>query len=152
MPIAGADMRRAITIWKLTEASMKGKTNRQKPLIVTPDLGVRVTKVQQTLSVDIMFVYLTPLALVQVYDLADDRGAGSVGPGITKFISAARGRGFEVKFIRTDGEGAIAALTIELEDEYGLVVEPTACGRSGADVRNAEEESPMPFPRPTGYC
>ena len=25
------------TIWKLTEASMKGKSNRQKQLIVTPD-------------------------------------------------------------------------------------------------------------------
>ena len=68
---------------------------------------------------DIMFVYrmpillglLIPLVLVQVYDLADDRG-------ITKFISAARSRGFDVKFIRTDGEGAIAALTVELEDEY----------------------------------
>ena len=46
LPIAGADMRRAKTIWKLTAASMKGKTNRQKPLIVTPDLGVRVTQVQ----------------------------------------------------------------------------------------------------------
>ena len=77
LTIAGADMRRAKTIWKLTEASMKGKTNRQKQLVVTPDLNVRVTQVQQTLSVDIMFVYhmpillglLTPLALVQIYDL-----------------------------------------------------------------------------------
>lgn len=83
LPIAGADMRRAKTIWKLTEASMKGKTNRQKQLIVTPDLSVRVTQVQQTLAVDIMFVYrmpillglLMPLALIQVYDLKDDRGA-----------------------------------------------------------------------------
>ena len=60
---------------------MKGKTNRQKQLIVTPDMSVRVTQVQQTLSVDIMFVYrmpillglLAPLALVQVHDLRDDR-------------------------------------------------------------------------------
>ena len=142
LPIAGADMRRAKTIWKLTEASMKGKTNRKKPLIVTPDLGVRVTQVQQTLSVDIMFVYrmpillglLTPLALVQVHDLADDRGASSVGPGITKFVSTARGRGFDVKFIRTDGEGAIAALTVELENEHGLVVEPTGSGTHVEEV------------------
>jgi hypothetical protein len=121
---------------------MKGKTHRKKPLIVTPDLGVRVTQVQQTLSVDIMFVYrmpillgfLAPLALVQVYDLADDRGAGSVGPGITKFVSAARGRGFDVKFIRTDGEGTIAALTVELENEHGLVVEPTGSGTHVEEV------------------
>ena len=95
LPITGADMRRAKTIWKLTEASMKGKTNRQKQLIVTPDLSVRVTQVQQTLAVDIMFVYrmpillglLMPLALIQVYDLKDDRGAASVAEGINRFIS-----------------------------------------------------------------
>ena len=60
---------------------MKGKTNRQKQLIVTPDMSVRVTQVQQTLSVDIMFVYrmpillglLAPIVLAQVHDLRDDR-------------------------------------------------------------------------------
>ncbi len=46
LTIAGADMRRAKTIWKLTEASLKGKTNRQKQLVVTPDLSVRVTQIQ----------------------------------------------------------------------------------------------------------
>ena len=40
---------------------MKGKTNRQKQLVVTPDMSVRVTQVQQTLSVDIMFVYRMPI-------------------------------------------------------------------------------------------
>jgi len=136
LPIAGADMRRAKTIWKLTEASMKGKTNRQRQLVVTPDLSVRVTQIQQTLSVDIMFVYrmpillglLTPLALIQVYDLGDDRGTNSVGAGLKKFISVARGRGFDTKCIRTDGEGAIAALTEDLERDHGLVVEPTGSG------------------------
>ena len=136
LTIAGADMRRAKTIWKLTEASMKGKTNRQKQLVVTPDLSVRVTQIQQTLSVDIMFVYrmpillglLTPLALVQVYDLQDDRGTDSVGAGLKKFLSVARGRGFDTKCIRTDGEGSIAALTVDLERDHGLVVEPTGSG------------------------
>ena len=98
LTIAGADMRRAKTIWRLTEASMKGKTNRQKQLVVTPDLSVRVTQIQQTLSVDIMFVYrmpillglLTPLALVQVYDLKDDRETDGVGAGLKKFLSVAR--------------------------------------------------------------
>ena len=105
LPIAGADMRRAKTIWKLTEASMKGKTNRQKQLIVKPDMGVRVTQVQQTLSVDIMFVYrmpillglLAPLALVQVHDFRDDRGVASVAEGLNRFIATAKGRGFDIK-------------------------------------------------------
>ncbi len=118
LPIAGADMRRAKTIWKLTEASIEGKNNRQKQLIVTPDLSVRVTQVQQTLAVDIMFVYrmpillglLMPLALIQVYDLKDDRG--------NRFISTANGRGFDTNFIRTDGEGAIGALKIDLERDH----------------------------------
>ena len=77
LPIAGADMRRAKTIWKLTEASMKGETNRQKQMIVTPDLSVRVTQVQQRLAVDIMFVYRMPilygLLMPLVYDLENDR-------------------------------------------------------------------------------
>ena len=98
-------MSRAKTIWKLTEASMKGKTNRQKQLIVKPDMGVRVTQVQQTLSVDIMFVYrmpillglLAPLALVQVHDFRDDRGVASVAEGLNRFIATAKGRGFDIK-------------------------------------------------------
>jgi hypothetical protein len=144
-------MRRAKTIWKLTEASMKGKTNRQRQLVVTPDLSVRVTQIQQTLSVDIMFVYrmpillglLTPLALIQVYDLGDDRGMNSVGAGLKKFISVARGRGFDTKCIRTDGEGAIAALTEDLERDHGLVVEPTG---SGTHVEEIERMYQMPLP------
>ena len=146
LPIAGADMRRAKTIWKLTEASMKGKTNRQKQLIVTPDLSVRVTQVQQSLAVDIMFVFgmpillglLTPLALIQVYDLDDDRGAASVARGLNKFISTARGRGFDTKYIRTDGEGAIAALKEDLEKDHSLVVDTTG---SGTHVEEVERMS-----------
>ena len=77
---------------------MKGKTNRQKQLVVIPDLSVRVTQIQETLSVDIMLMYrmpillglLTPLALVQVFDLKDDRGTDSVGAGLKKFLSVAR--------------------------------------------------------------
>jgi hypothetical protein len=46
LTIAGADLKRVKTIWKLTEASMKEKTNRQKQLVVTPDLSVRVTQIQ----------------------------------------------------------------------------------------------------------
>jgi hypothetical protein len=35
---------------------MKGKTNRQKQIMVIPDLSVRVTQIQQTPSVvDIIF-------------------------------------------------------------------------------------------------
>ena len=115
---------------------MKGKTNRQKQLVVIPDLSVRVTQIQETLSVDIMLMYrmpillglLTPLALVQVFDLKDDRGTDSVGAGLKKFLSVARGRRFDTKCIRTDGEGAIAALTVDLERDRALVVEPTGSG------------------------
>jgi len=64
-----------------------------------------------------MFVYrmpillglLTPLALVQVYDLKDDRGTDGWRGRLTEEIPV-RGE----KFIRTDGESAIAALTVDL--------------------------------------
>ncbi len=147
LPIVGADMRRTKTIWKLTEASMKGKTNRQKQLIVTPDMSVRVTQVQQTLSVDIMFVYrmpillglLAPLALVQVHDLKDDRGVASVAEGMNKSISTAKGRGFDIQCIRADGEGAIGALKPDLERAYSLVVDTTGSGTHVEDVERMSQ-------------
>jgi hypothetical protein len=126
---------------------MKGKTNRQKQLIVTPDLSVRVTQVQQTLAVDIMFVYrmpillglLMPLALIQVYDLKDDRGAASVAEGLNRFISTANGRGFDTKFIRTDGDGAIGALKIDLERDQKLVVDTTGSGTHVEDLERMSQ-------------
>ena len=161
LPIAGADMRRAKTIWKLAEGSMKGKINRQKQMVVTPDLSVRVTQIQQTLSIGIMFVYrmpillglLTPLARIQVYDLKDDRGTDSVGAGLKKYLAVAKGRGFDTKCIRTDGEGAIAQLAVDLERDHGLTVEPTssgthARGRDRANVSDTEEADQVSFPRP----
>jgi hypothetical protein len=147
LPIAESDMRRAKTIWKLMEASMKGKTNRQKQLIVTPDMSVRVAQVQQTLSVDIMFVYrmpillglLAPLALVQVHDLRDDRGVASVAEGLNRFIATAKGRGFDIKCIRADGEGAIGALKPDLERIHNLEVDTTT--GSGTHVEDVERMS-----------
>ena len=103
-------------------------------MAVTLDLSVRVTQIQQTPSVvDIMFVYrmpillglLTPLALIQVYDLKDDCGTD----GLKKFLSVAKGRRFDTKCIRTDGEGAIASsLAVDLERDHGLTVEATGSG------------------------
>jgi hypothetical protein len=94
LPIAGADMRRAKTIWKLTEASMK-----------------------------------------------DNRGTDSVGGGLKKFLFVARGRGFDTKCIRTDGEGAIAALTVDLEKDHGLVVEPTASGTHVEEIERMSSQT-----------
>ena len=114
---------------------------------MTPDLSVRVTQVQQTLAVDIMFVYrmpillglLMPLALIQVYDLKDDRGAASVAEGLNRFISTANGRGFDTKFIRTDGDGAIGALKIDLERDQKLVVATTGSGTHVEDVERMSQ-------------
>jgi hypothetical protein len=148
LPIAGADMRRAKTIWKLTGASMKGKMNRQKQLIVTPDMSVRVTQVQQTLSVDIMFVYrmpiflglLAPLALVQVHDLRDDRGVASVPEGLNRFIATARERrGSDIKCIRADGEGEIGALKPDLKRIHNLEVDTTGSGTHLEDVERMSQ-------------
>ena len=103
---------------------------------------MRVTQIQQTLPVDIIFVYFMPkllglltlLAFVQVYDLKDNSGIDSVGAGLKKFLSVAKGRGFDTKCIRTDGEGAVTSLTVDLEKDHGLTVEPT-----GSDTHVVEE-------------
>ena len=75
------------------------------------------------------------LALIQVHDLKDDRGTDSVGAVLKKFLSVAKGRGFDTKSIRTDGKGAIASLAVDLERDHGLTVEPTG---SGAHVEEIE--------------
>ena len=127
---------------------MKGKINRQKQLIVTPDMSVRVTQVQQTLSVDIMFVYRMPillgllalLALVQVHDLRDDREVASVTERMKRFISTSKkSRGFDIQCIRADGEGAIGALKPDLERTYSLVVDTTGSSTHVEDVERMSQ-------------
>jgi hypothetical protein len=124
---------------------MKGKTYRQKQLIVRPDMNVRVTQVQQILSVDIMFVYRMPilrglLALVQVHDLRDDHEVASVTEGMKRFISTAKkGRVFDIQCIRADGEGAIGALKPDLERTYSLVVDTTGSGTHVEDVERMSQ-------------
>ena len=128
---------------------MKGKTNRQKQLIVTPDMSVRVTEVQQTYqSTSCSFIYrmpillqglLTALALIQVHDLKDDRGVGSVAEGLNRFISTARGRGFDTKCIQADGEDAIAALKPDLERDHRLVVETTGSCTHVEDIERMSQ-------------
>ena len=51
-----------------------------------------------------------------------------MGTRLKKFLSVAKGRGFDSKCIRTDGEGAITSLTVDLERYHELTVEPTGSG------------------------
>ena len=60
------------------------------------------------------------------------------GQCLIKFISTARGRGFDTKYIRTDGEGAIATLKEDLKKNHRLVVETTG---SGTHVEEIERMS-----------
>ena len=73
-------MLRASAIWgDVSLAALKGKTHRQAPKVSAAILAPRVTQVQQTLLIDIMFVrglvfllsLLDPLGLLMVRHLAD---------------------------------------------------------------------------------
>ena len=74
-----------------------------------------------------------------MHDLKDDRGAGSVAEGLNRFISTARGRGFDTKCIRANGEGAIAALKPDLERDHRLVVETTGSCTHVEDIERMSQ-------------
>jgi len=124
-PVTAADVRRSEIIHGKSIAALKGKTKKHKSSITTSVLsGARlVTQVQQTLSVDLMFVkglifligVLSPLGLTVVKNLKD-RSVPCVGPALLGMVAYARSRLFQVSEIRTDGEGAIGAMAPELHD------------------------------------
>ena len=56
----------------------------------------------------------------------------------------ANGRGFDTKYIRTDGEGAIGALKIDLERNHKLVVDTTGYGTHVEDVETMSQTLKKP--------
>ena len=116
-------MRIADATFGKSVAAMKGMSKRKKPAaavsIVTGTRGV--TQVQQRMDTDLFWIkglkflvaVLTPLAL-SVCQHVKDRSVESVASALKGILKFVAGRGFKVVEIRTDGEGAIAALVPDL--------------------------------------
>lgn len=132
--VTSTDVRNADAIYGMSVASMKGKMKKRSSSVATPILAPRVTQVQQTMQVDIMFVkeipfligVLSPLGLTFCAPIRD-RSSRSVSKELKSFVSNAFSRNFDIQEIRVDGEGALAALTTALRAE-GIVITPAGPG------------------------
>ena len=128
-------------------AEIRGKTRKMTSTAASGSyVAPRVTQVQQSLAVDICYIKglafligkLSPLGLGLALYLKD-RTTDSVGKGIRSFLSTATSRSFECKEIRTDGEGAVAAMVPELNG-LGIPVSPSGPGQHVSPVERFIQE------------
>jgi predicted lactoylglutathione lyase len=133
--VSKQDVRNADAIFGLSISSLKGKTHKQASTPAASVIAPRVTQVQQILAVDIFFVkklpfllgVLTPLGLAVCIHIKN-RTTSCIAAGIRSFLNTAASRNFDCVQLRTDGEGAIAAMTGELSG-MGIVVETAGPGQ-----------------------
>ena len=145
--VTARDFHLAESIWGTDRSSMRGKTTKKASPVA--DIGVQgvVVQQQQVLSVDIMFVdripflvgVATPLDLTIATSLLTldlgkaSRAAEVVKRGITYFINVLASQHFTTPLLMSDGEGAIAKLTSEL-NAIGVEVDISGAGGHVARV------------------
>jgi hypothetical protein len=138
--VTEADAIRALRIYGRPLRSIRGKTQNSKVRPVRPEPMTRTVDKQQVLYIDLMFVdglvFLIavgfPLLMIMVNFLTG-RSAAVVYEGIRRVRAAYIGAGFEISDIVCDGEGAVAALTVEL-NEKGMGVHAAGSGTHVAEV------------------
>ena len=116
------DIRNADAIFGPSIPSLKGKTAKQASAVSPNILAPRVTQVEQVVVVDVFFVkklqfligVLSPLELSFCVQLKN-RGVECMSSALTSFLSTASSRGFDCVLIKSDGEGAIGAMSTALK-------------------------------------
>ena len=86
------------------------------------------------MDVDIMFINGVPFLIAVIgpmsytmVNLLGSRTLAEVRKALLHFVGKCRAEGFEVKVLRTDGEGAVAKMTDELQN-MGILVNPAGAG------------------------
>ena len=134
--VTATDVRNHTAAAGVIIAEVRGKTSKMTPTAASASyMAPRVTQVQQSLSVDIFFIKglafligkLCPLQLGLVLYLKE-RTTECVSKGLRSFLRTVASRSFECKEIRTDGEGAVAAMAPELH-ALGIPVVPSGPGQ-----------------------
>ncbi len=127
-PVSASDVRNKDATKGVSVAGLVGKTKKHKSISPGYVLALRVTQVQQILSIDIMFVkkiafllgVLIPLGLGLI-EFLRYRSTDSVKTVIKTMLAKAESRSFDVLEIRCDGEKAVGALVAAME-QRGLRV------------------------------
>ena len=109
-PISATDVRNKDAAKGVSIAGLLGKTTKKKSMSPGYVLAPRVTQVQQTLNVDIIFVnkvaflfgVFTPLGLGLVYFLRN-RSEAQVGTALRRMLTKATSRSFDVIKLQCDG-------------------------------------------------
>ena len=129
------DVRNADAIFGSSIPALRGKTHKMTSTEASPILLPRVTQVQQILVVDLFYIKQMPFLLGELVPLglalctpAKDRTAAVIAAGIRSFINTAKSRDFDCVQLRTDGEGALAAMAMELAG-LGIVVDVAGPGQ-----------------------
>jgi hypothetical protein len=133
--LVSGDVSNARAIFGPSVQALRGKTRRMAPMIQTSVVAPRVTQVQQTMVVDIIFVkqlafligLLSPLGQGMVAHIAN-RAVSTVGKALRHFVAKAKSRDFDVIDIRTDGEKSVATMIPDL-NAMGIVVEVAGPGQ-----------------------
>jgi hypothetical protein len=127
-PITVQDFKNSLEIYGTDLGTLKGKSTREKPRPVDIQKVARNLERDVVLAMDIMFiakrVFLVSISrhigLIMVTHIAG-RTAGVVLKAIKSQVSGYVSKGFSVKCILVDGEGAFQTLITDIQ-EYGISV------------------------------
>jgi hypothetical protein len=140
-PVTGQDIQRAMQIYGPEIAAIKGKTveNKSIPMRFEKVIDQKLIQKNQTLNVDIMFVnsraflisVTNPLGFTMVTDLGTNSGArskSSIRKALAEQLAQYKSHGFTITTLQSDGEGAIASLSTEIQSNE-IVVNPAGPGQ-----------------------
>jgi len=142
VPVTKHDVHRAVRIHGPNVACLKGKTKWMKSQPIKVEfLPVSVTVL--SMFVDLMFVdgdpYLLsvtkPLELLMCNHLGGSKSEAAVWSALTKQFAQYKSRGFQVKTLLSDGEGAIVKLRTAIENQ-GIVVNPAGPQQHVPEIEN----------------
>ena len=136
-PVTDGDIKRAFEIYGPSLAAIKGSTKQTRTAAADIEIGVPTVQVEQSGEVDMMFVrgnvflicIVSPLEYSFLVPLKD-RSTSEVYQALEAILSAARAKGFDVRWIRSDNEGAMAKTeVVQMLQDRGASVDKVAPGK-----------------------
>ena len=129
-----ADVYRALKIYGPELGRLRGTTRKTKTESVKMDYIPKHIDVSLTMDVDIMFINGIPFLIAVIgpmsytmINLLGSRSLASVRKALLHFVGRCKAEGFEVRVLRSDGEGAVIKMKDELQN-MGILVNPAGAG------------------------